>query len=398
MNETLILIVGRGPDEPIKWAFWSDGRIQLADIAENLDHLSELGQRASAAKMVALVLPGEDVAMRMMPSPPKGKAQFRNAARFLLEDELAENLDQVHFAIARHPSGAGLVLAVKKAILDEWIDELGNIGITPDIVTVDFALLPADQEQAVIVEANDRIVGSVSLQGFSLERPIADDIIETLLNDSAVSKIITYGSNAFALPEGVEQERRPALEGESLYATFAGALQQSGAVNFLQGAYKKTSNWRAAAKPWQRAAMLAAGLALSVFVLNIADAARSLRIADAYNREARAVHAAAFPDYANVNPRTHARQVLGSGSGSPMFTRLTNAVALGLEENENIQIDRIRYNALRNEYSLNLRFADINDLEVLKQSLAAQGISASEAGGVRRSGGIYLGELKVSAS
>jgi hypothetical protein len=61
-------------------------------------------------------------------------------------------------------------------------------------------------------------------------------------------------------------------------------------------------------------------------------------------------------------------------------------------------VDRIRYNAARNEFSINLRFSDINDLEDLKRLLASRGVDAAEAGGVRRSGGFYVGELKVSQS
>jgi len=137
---------------------------------------------------------------------------------------------------------------------------------------------------------------------------------------------------------------------------------------------------------------------VSFLVVNVADSVRSLRIADAYRQDANDIHQTAFPEFSNIDPKTHARQVLAAGGNAPMFMRLTNAVADSLGENDNIQLDRIRYNAQRGEYAINLRFSDINDLEVLKQKLEARGIIASEAGGVRRSGGIYLGELKVSLS
>jgi hypothetical protein len=63
-----------------------------------------------------------------------------------------------------------------------------------------------------------------------------------------------------------------------------------------------------------------------------------------------------------------------------------------------VQLDRLRYNAERSEYSVNLRFADIAKLDAFKRALEARGVTAAEAGGVRRSGGFYLGEMRVSLS
>lgn len=398
MNETLILIAGRSPNEPIKWAFWADGRVQLADIAENVDGLDDVVDRAGLAKRVALVLAGEDVVMRIMPTPPKANAQYKSAAKFLLEDELAENLDNVHLTTARHSDGAGLVLAVKKSVIDLWSRELTLIGIKPDVVTADYVLLPTYADKAIVVETKDRLVGSIGHQGFALERPLADEILPSLLKKTEIETAICYGDATLSLPESVQTEWRQPLEGETLYSTFADGLEQSGCINFLQGAYRKSGNWKETIKPWRRAAMLAAGVVVSFLVVNVADSVRSLRIADAYKQDANDIHQTAFPEFSNIDPKTHARQVLAAGGSAPMFMRLSNAVADSLGENDNIQLDRIRYNAQRGEYAINLRFSDINDLEVLKQKLEARGIIASEAGGVRRSGGIYLGELKVSLS
>ncbi|MEX6634225.1 type II secretion system protein GspL [Hyphococcus lacteus] len=398
MNETLILIAGRSPNEPIKWAFWADGRVQLADTAESVDALGDVAHRAASAKRVALVLAGEDVVMRIMPTPPKANAQYKSAAKFLLEDELAESLDNIHFATARHSDGAGLVLAVKKSVIDLWAHAFTSIGIKPDVVTADYVLLPSYADRATVFATKDRLFGSVGLQGFALERPLADEILPTLLEKAEIENAICYGEATLPLTDTVHTEWRHPLEGAALISTFADGLEQSGYINFLQGAYRKSGNWKETIKPWRRAAMLAAGLVVSFLVVDVADSIRSLRIAEAYRQETNDIHVATFPEFSNVDPKTHARQVLAAGGGAPMFMRLTNAVSDSLGESDNIQLDRIRYNAQRGEYAINLRFSDINDLEVLKQNLEARGIIANEAGGVRRSGGIYLGELKVSLS
>ena len=110
------------------------------------------------------------------------------------------------------------------------------------------------------------------------------------------------------------------------------------------------------------------------------------------------MHQAAFPDAQGVAPRVHARQVLASGGGKPAFLLISNHIADSLDENAGVQLDRIRYNAARSEYSVNLRFSDVAQFEAFKRTLETRGVAVTEAGGMRRTNGIYLGELRMSLS
>ena len=104
----------------------------------------------------------------------------------------------------------------------------------------------------------------------------------------------------------------------------------------------------------------------------------------------------AFSEAANINPRDHARRVLSTRTAGPAFLALTAEIADSVDDDGRIQVDRIRYNAARNEFAVNLSFSDINDLETLKSQLGARGVAVREAGGVRRSGSRYIGELQVT--
>jgi general secretion pathway protein L len=398
VNETLILLLSEAPDGPVRWAFLSEGRVTLADMATDASGLEAVAERAAAAKLIAAVLPGECVAMRALPAPPKGQGQFRAAVGYLLEDELAENLDHVHVAPMRHPSGAGVALAVKKPVLEGWLEALSETGISPDVVTADFALLPMTPGRAVFVETADRVIGAVGLSGFAMDRPLADELVSSLIDDENISDIVVYGGSAIDAGgrQGVSVERRAALFDEALFRTYSAGLQS--APNLRQGPYRKRRDWRAAAGPWRRVAVLAAASLAALTLSTVAATMRDLRTADRLEEETRALHEAAFPDAAGADPRAHARQILAAGGGRPLFLALTNNLADSVEENGGVEIDRIRYNASRGDYSVNLRFRDISQFEALKRALASRGLNAAEAGGVVRTGGAYRGELRVSFS
>lgn len=397
MKETLILLLGQSPEAPVRWAFLADSRILEADIAASVAGLSHLAERAAEARTV-IVLPGEQAAMRAMAAPPRAQSKFRAAAAFLLEDDLAENLEHVHVSVARHPDGPGLALAVKKSVMDDWLEALADVGIAPDHASPDFALLPLDEARAALVCEGDRLFGVFGLQGFAIERPLADALAVMLSDEESVESVIAYGDPDTERVEYIDKplEWRGQSDNPSMFLLYADALQSNAAPNLLQGAYRKRRDWGALMGPWRRAGLLAAACLTVIVAAVAADGMRSSRLADRLNQETFALHQAAFPDQTNVSPRDHARRILASGGQTAQFLPLSTHFAESLELNEGIQVDRIRYNASRGEFSINLRFADINDLENLKQSLTARGVNTSEAGGVRRSGSVFIGELRVS--
>jgi len=400
VNETLILLLGQTPDDPVRWAFMAGDEIQSADMAPDAKALSEIAERAANARSVTAVLPGEQVAMRVMPSPPRAQAKFRAAAAFLLEDDLAENLDRLHVSVSRTEDGIGLAFAVKKTLMAGWRTALADAGISPDVMVPDFVLTPLQPDRATLVFERGRIIGAFGLQGFAAERPLADAIVVELAGDDVISAITAFGDPDV---EKIEFKGKPfewcgMSDEASLFHLYSTGLNSGDAPNFIQGDYRKRRDWAGLIRPWRRAAILAAACFVGVFATVIADAARSERLTDKLNKQAGALHQTAFPDQASANPREHARRVLAARTNALGFLPLSTHFAESLVENDKIQVDRIRFNAARGEYSINLRFSDINDLEGLKQSLADRGVIASEVGGVRRSGGFYVGELRVGQS
>lgn len=398
MNETLILILGPSLEDPVNWAFRAEGQVRLAHRSENVADLASIAERASAARQVVAILPGEAATVRVMPAPPKSGGQFRAAASYLLEDELAEPISNVHVIVVRHESGAGQALAIKRSVLEGWRAALADAGLFPDVMTVDFALLPAAPGRAVLVDTPDRLIGCAGLQGFAVEKPIADMAAAALLSDEALEEIVIFGERAFDAGdwESFTVDWREPLNDETMMACFAEALEMGPAPNFLQGEYRKKRDWRLAAGPWRRVAALAAACIAALTVGSIVDSIRSTRLADRLNAETLTLHQAAFPEAASVDPRAHARSVLSSGGSVAQFLPISTYIAETLDEVDGVQIDRIRYNAERGEYSVNLRVADVERLDAFKRVLAARGVTASEAGSVRRSGGYYLGELRMS--
>jgi len=400
VSETLILVLGHSPGAPVHWAFLGSAGLVEAGVCPSAEALRQIAPRADAARRVAALLPGEQVAMRMIAAPPKNAGKFRAAAAYLLEDELAEGLEGLHIATAIK-DGAGLAFAVKKSIMTAWLDAFAGAGLTPDFLSADYALLPSSTDTAVVIFESLRIIGAVDGEGFAAERPFADGLMTSLLHNEAIERVVAFGESDIERIDfaGKAVEWRGAADPASLFYLYHDGLgHNNGAPNFLQGAYRKKRDWRGALEPWRRTGALAAACLAGLLFVMIADGLRASRLATAFDDKAQSLHASTFPEAAERDPRAHARQILAAQSPARTFLHLSADFAGGIEEASDIQIDRIRYNAARNEFSVNLRFNDINDLERLKQSLAARGIEATEAGGVQRAGAQYVGELRIDLS
>lgn len=398
MNETLMLRLGPTPDHSVRWAFMTEVGVTLADEAENVAALSAIANLSARARLVVAVVPGEQAAMRSLLAPPKNQAQLRAAAGFLLEDELAESLDHMHVAVSRHENGAGIAIAIKKPVIESWLEALASAGVSPDVMTADYALLPIAETRGTFIVFQDRVFGAIGLDGFAIDRPLADEIAPSLILDKQITDLVVYGALRDRLTAGdaIAVDQQAALDDETIFGL---QLREAArAPNLLRGAYRKRRDWRSAAGPWRRTAILAAACCGALLMANIAAAIRDARTADQLREETLALHQAAFPEAPNEDPRNYARQVLAAGGSAPKFLSLTNAVAESVDSANAVQIDRIRYNAARGEYAVNLRFSDIADFEALKTLLETRGIVATETGGVRRTGAVYIGELRISTS
>ncbi|WP_162937833.1 type II secretion system protein GspL [Indioceanicola profundi] len=118
MKRILVLDLSAGAERPVPWACGlpggdavTDGVLPAAAALPSLE-LAEVGQ-------VVALAPGTEVLLRDVRLPPKGNALA--ALPFALEDELAVDLDRLHFALgAPRADGSREAAAVDQALMERW--------------------------------------------------------------------------------------------------------------------------------------------------------------------------------------------------------------------------------------------------------------------------------------
>ncbi len=394
MTDLVVLKLGLSPGEPVAWGAFSDGRFDEAGRVGSVAALAGATDRFPAAVRIVAVLPGEQVALREIPTPPKQTAKLRAAARYLLEDELAENIDDLHVVVTAGPEGAR-AFAISKALMTSWIDAFAEAGVAVTSLCVDYALIGGGPSVCIIAADRGRIIAARGGAGFAAELSLADIIMPSFLQAAADAPIVSYGAHEHAGRwAAAPVERRPLAHEADLIALFGESIRAKGGYpEFLSGEFRPKRQSSVHLQVWRRPAALAASLALALVALGGASGLKDWRIAERYESTAETLHKSAFPAYEGGDIRSHVRGLLASGAKTAGFLEMTARLTSGLEAQPGVSIERIRFDAARGQYVFSIRSTSDAGIEAFRTSLLEKGIEATDNGGYRRTGDQWIGEM-----
>src|ERR1700722_10703700 len=157
MADWLLLRLPRAPYEDASWMV-ADTR-GIAVEAPASGPLS-LATTAAAGRHVCVLVPGTDVLLMEPELPLKAGTKLQQIVPYALEEQLAEDIDELHFAIGRRvgESTRTPVAVVARALMDEWLGAVQAVSIIPETMYADVDLLPANPGQAIAWLDGDMVV------------------------------------------------------------------------------------------------------------------------------------------------------------------------------------------------------------------------------------------------
>lgn len=288
MADWLLLRLPRTPQEQATWLI-ADAR-GAASGPPQAGPLSLAAARAPGRHVVVLV-PGTEVLLAQPELPPaKAGTKLQHLVPYALEEQLAEDIEDLHFAIGRRVGEATRVpvAVVARKLMDEWTARLRASGLEPEAMYADSELLPQNPGQAVALLEQDTVVIRPP-SGTVVTLP-ADALGEALDIALAGLEPGTPGGRGLILYTGAAEWQRHAptveaarerFEGIQIQlltggplSLFAQQLPAATATNLLQPPYAPATphpvGWRA----WRLAAVLLAGF----IALHIAGKAAELTV------------------------------------------------------------------------------------------------------------------------
>jgi general secretion pathway protein L len=403
MSETLVIRLRAAEEAPASWLIVDrsggrSGPVHTGPLADALN-LAE-------GRSTVLLLPAGDVALAEPELPLRGGARLAQAVPFALEEQLASEIESVHFAVGTKSIGAAgtPVAFVARSLMDRWQTACDAAGIHPNAAYADTAALPVSpgactlllDEQMLFVRRADGVPYALDAN------PLAAALDLALGDGTDAAENVVF----LASPADYE-ENRDTIEGlRSRTATLqvkllpdgtlpllATQVQNDAGVNLLQGPYAARSSMSVRLREWRLPAALAAATAL-VFVAGQGFAIWKLGQAEKkLDAEIAAVFAAAMPGQKSVDPRAQMQGVLGSGGAKrdallPAVAALAAAVAQAPQTK--VESMSFRGDALE----LRLTAPTVEALDSIKQALSQGGLNAELQSATPR-GQSFEGRLQV---
>lgn len=394
MTQTLVFLLGADCESPILWGHVSEVAPPRTGRVVDAKALATLKAEAESAARVVAVLRGEDAAVRLLTSPPKGATRALAAARLLLEDELAEPIETVHVATSAYGTSVRAV-AVAREVIDPWIAAFAEAGLPLDGLYVDFLLLPTSEEGGAVIVRDGRIIASAGGLGFAGETGfLAGAPLAAALGKDRRIALVARPADRLSVASLSNVEVAGEADDDSFLALLVKGLESASALNLLQGALRPRTPWKARAAPWRRAAVLAGAAAALSLIAVAADAARHLREAARWKEAAAVLHTRAFPDVPVSDAVANARASLAK-NGGPSLAALTRSVAEASRADSAVEVSRVRFEAGKGEFHVSVKSLADADIEKFKARLAGAGLAVADSGGYRRNGAVWTGELTV---
>ncbi|HEU4627033.1 MAG TPA: type II secretion system protein GspL [Steroidobacteraceae bacterium] len=409
MADWLLLRLPRNPGEEISWIL-ADGR-GSAITAPQTGPLVDIAPRA-VGRRVCVLVPGTDVLLAEPEVPVKAGTKLQQVVPYALEEQLAEDIDDLHFAIGKR-SGNSIttpVAVVSHALMDDWLTILKAAGITPDMMYADSELLPENPGHAVALLEDDVITVRPPV-GPTICMP-TDALSEALdiarhagqTGEQSGRGLILYtGAAEWQHYSPRIEKARDQFDGIKVQLLTGGPLplfvQQlpiARATNLLQGRYAQQNPRAVGWRSWRVAAILLAALiglhiagkAGELFMLKRAEKTVDASIDEAFR--------AAMPGEQNtINARRRMEQRLAtvrSGGGGGLLDAL-GAVVTARSAAPSTVVQSLSY---RNG-ALELKIAgpDADSLERINQALSSNGWNAEFIGGNVVAEGGYEGRVQI---
>lgn len=377
-----------------------------------------------AIERAVMVLPSEDVFIRRLPVPGQSERDARRAAPFLIEDQIAQPLDDVEVSLGPVGSdGARWLAAVDHGLLKRWREMLPGLGVAQLHTVPDGLLLAGHGSDLTVMGYGDRVVfqtragdlGATTAEQASrdLDAALSDPVCGAIephllapvlaglgrrvsLRTALLSPELDPGSLASADASlSVNRIEAPDLR----LAAAALPVETLGALPAIFGdAFAAKLDWSGMLQPWRWAAALALVAVLSGAGLLTGQAVYLDDRASRYEAATEEQFRQLFPDARIVNVSAQMRQALSSLSGgSPSgagFLPLASVLAQVISDVDGVQVDSLRYDASRGELSVTALYSGFGDFERLRQAAEARG-AVLEDGGARQSATGVAGEFTV---
>ncbi|NNF96380.1 MAG: hypothetical protein HKM94_05580, partial [Halobacteria archaeon] len=222
-------------------------------------------------------MPGIDILLTRVKLPAGRKSQLRNALPFALEENLIDDVENLHCALGPQLTDGRYIAAVSRDDnIQYWHQLLVSTGLHLQALLPDTLLLPRSVGSwSIACEQNTAYVRTADAEGFVCQTNVLPFLLQKELDncgDDLPHSIEIHGCPEFdetqlseAIKDNVQIAHHPELNSGNLIELLSQKSPGSSSLNLLQGEFAPSSRLLQRLRPWYASAVLAGVLLLLGF-------------------------------------------------------------------------------------------------------------------------------------
>lgn len=398
MSEYLVIRLGENPQQLAQWIAVDSSGARHSPPAEGplAESVATIGDR-----QVIVLVPSTEVLSTTVEIPLKG-AKLIAALPFALEEFLADDIDQLHFAAGRKRANGKIpVSVVGRQNMDDWLAILGEAGISAHSVIADnyglaripgtISMLLAEDQVFINDGANLELV----MQGVSPGDALA--AIGALDDGSAEDDSSESQDESAQLPRHVlvycgaaDEERyqhdwiamRQELDSvdvkllsDGVIPRLAATVATGAGINMLQGPYGRKKEYSGLFQPWKTAAMLLLAFAIVGMAAKVTDyyllTKQEADLRQIFNTEYQQAVAGAAETDDPVRVIESLRRRLGNVESPPIFLQTMEQLSRAMQQNKEAKLQAISFRA--GVVDIRITAPNVATLDSIQRAIAESG-------------------------
>jgi general secretion pathway protein L len=396
MNKRLYIYLGPAAPEQVHWA--------SLDVGGHLETGS--GELAmvphTAGNRLVVLAPGAEVLVTEVEIPGRRGRLLRQSLPYLLEENLVDEVDQLHFASGpTGPAGLLPVAAVSRERLNRWLAMLAEAGLVTEILIPATMAVPISPGQWTVVLAGQEFLARYN--NWQLVAGEAENLgtylVPATASENSQPEARIIDCNGAGHPPELAGITVSSTSTAEFMAVLVEGFNSSPYFNLLQGEFARGALWLDVLRRWRLPVVAALILAILGITSLTLDYFLLRREAARLNREITATYLRAFPGSRVVNPRAQMEQKLAAlrdaGQLQGNFFTFYDKMAPLAANAKGFNLDTLRFQNNRLEMELNIQ--DLQTLEQLRNDLSQAPELSAEIRNAESSGGKVRARLVVEA-
>ncbi|MFC0445737.1 type II secretion system protein GspL [Pseudidiomarina halophila] len=366
--------------QPVQWLIWHPGQREVIASGELADAgaLTQLQDQAQRCEITVFV-PGQDVVLTEVRLPSGSQRLLPQLIPNALEDELASDIEALHFAWPANAKPAGIeqpipVAVVNRESLQNWLTALEKAGLECDAVYPDYFMLPVMEQGCQLQLGHSTLVRESQWKAYSVDHPPVFTITAEDITDQ------------FEIPLQVATLNHAATT-----------------INLRQGEFRvmRKRSKQNVQLPWRPAAIAAGIAVVALFAQQLVTYVQLGQENQALDQAINETYLTVFPNESRiVNVRSQLRQHLvevGSdtsatstdgGQGLTLLAQLDPA----FRATPQLQVELLRYS--NDALTLQVNADNFDSLQRFQEAAGQAGLTVKQ-GQVTNRDGVVTGNFEV---